>query len=69
MEAVKQAQQANRFSQASPEVIALSFWSSVHGLAALYLRDRFKMFAEEEVPQLIAGSIDAMIHCFSRGAD
>ena len=69
VEAVKQAQQANRFSQASPEVIALSFWSSVHGLAALYLRDRFKMFAEEEVPQLIAASIDAMIHCFSRGAD
>jgi AcrR family transcriptional regulator len=46
---------AGQMQDVDIEMATFATWSSVHGLASLVLRDRFKMVPEEHIEGLIAG--------------
>jgi hypothetical protein len=48
------------------EVAALSIWSFKHGMTALSIRNRFKMYSEEEAKKLMKESCDMMLELFRK---
>lgn len=48
-----------------PDVLALTFWTHVHGIASLLIRNRLRIFPENARPPLIKKSLDLMIKHFS----
>ena len=49
---------SGQMKDVDPEMATFAMWSSVHGLASLLLRDRFKMVPEEQIEGLVAGVMD-----------
>ena len=49
---------SGQMKDVDPEMATFAMWSSVHGLASLLLRDRFKMVPEEHIEGLVAGVMD-----------
>jgi AcrR family transcriptional regulator len=47
--------------QADPDIAAFSFWSQVHGIAALIIRDRCSMFPDEQLPSIVRGALNFMM--------
>lgn len=48
------------------EVAALSIWSFKHGMTALSIRNRFKMYSQEEAKKLMKESCDMMLELFRK---
>ena len=53
---------AGYFEGADPKVLAFSVWSYAHGVATLKIRDRMKMYPEEEREMLINQSFETIHH-------
>ena len=49
---------SGQMKDVDPEMATFAMWSSVHGLASLLLRDRFKMVPKEQIEGLVAGVMD-----------
>ncbi|MDL5503622.1 MAG: hypothetical protein QSU88_10435, partial [Candidatus Methanoperedens sp.] len=49
------------FPQMNVDIVAFSLWSYVHGVASLIIRSRGIMFPEEQVNNIIKGSLDFML--------
>ncbi|MDR6563366.1 MULTISPECIES: TetR/AcrR family transcriptional regulator [unclassified Arcicella] len=43
------------------ELATMSIWSFMHGLVSLKIRNRFKMFPQEHIQQLMSASVEQMI--------
>lgn len=54
---IKQAMEAGHFKGVDLEVAAFALWSSVHGMASLYVRERLRMMPTELIRPLISGAI------------
>ena len=57
---VKDCIEVGYFRKADPKAMAFSIWAYVHGVVSLKIRDRMKMYPEEEREGLIARSTDLM---------
>ncbi len=51
----------------SAEVMAFAFWSFVHGIASLIIRDRVVMIPREQLNALIEGALAFMMNSMRRG--
>ncbi|NJD52006.1 MAG: TetR/AcrR family transcriptional regulator [Candidatus Methanoperedens sp.] len=49
------------FPRMNVDIVAFSLWSYVHGVASLIIRSRGIMFPEEQVNNIIKGSLDFML--------
>jgi AcrR family transcriptional regulator len=57
-EIVKECVEQGYFKDQDPFTVTHAIWSFVHGLAALYIRDRMKMFPQDQVEPLIQRSLE-----------
>lgn len=64
---VKDCIGAGYFKGADPKVLAFSVWSYAHGVASLKIRDRMKMYPQEEREALINQSFEMMHHILRGG--
>ena len=58
-QAVQDCVDAGYFRSNSTEVIAFMIWSFVHGLVAMHIRDRMKMYPEEQREEFIFDALGA----------
>ena len=54
---ISQAKDAGHFKNVDVEVAAFSFWSFVHGISSLFVRDRMMMVPAEAVKPLVTGAL------------
>lgn len=59
-EVIERCQSAGRLHGRSPEVVAVSAWSLVHGLSALWLSGRLSERIAEQDPQRLAAAVSAL---------
>lgn len=62
---VQEAQEKGQLRSGNAETTSVSLWAHVHGLASLMIRQRFKMFPEEQVAAIIEASLEEMFTNFS----
>ncbi len=62
---VKDCIEAGRIPANGLESAAFSFWSLMHGMAALIIRERCVMFPDELIPSIIKGSAAYMLNGLS----
>jgi hypothetical protein len=55
---VDECMKVGHFKNEDPFIVAHAIWSFVHGLASLYVRDRMKMFPEEDHERMIQEALD-----------
>lgn len=55
---IKQAMEAGYFKNVDLDVAAFSLWSFVHGISALYVRERLSMMPTEFLKPLISGALE-----------
>jgi len=55
-----QAQQTGYLAGVDVEVAAFTFWSLVHGISSLYIRDRLVMIPDDAIQYLIDGSLNLL---------
>jgi AcrR family transcriptional regulator len=55
---VADCQRAGYFKDMNPEVLAHMIWSTVHGIVALQIRDRMKLYPENERESLVYQALD-----------
>lgn len=48
------------------EIAAMSIWSFKHGMTSLAIRNRFKMYSEQEVKKMMKESCDMMLGLFRK---
>lgn len=58
---VEAIEQKRLKSSGNADITAVSLWATIHGLASLYIRNRFKMLPQEALPYIIEGAIRAPI--------
>jgi AcrR family transcriptional regulator len=54
---ISQAKDAGHFNNIDVDVAAFSFWSFIHGIASLYIRDRMMMVPVEAIKPLVTGAL------------
>ena len=54
---ISQAKEAGYFKDIDVEVAAFSLWSFVHGISALFVRDRMIMMPPEAIKPLVTGAL------------
>ena len=54
---IERCRAAGRLQGRSPEVVAVSAWSLVHGLSALWISGRLSERITEQDPQRLAGAL------------
>ena len=64
---VKECIDQGYFPNAELEVATFTIFSHVHGMVALYIRDRLKMFEVPDLHQLMEKSMDHMVSMFRHG--
>lgn len=62
---ISEAMLRGQIRAANPEITAVSLWASVHGLASLYIRNRFKMFPQEQRDIILRLAIQQVIDNFA----
>ena len=58
---VKECMTQGLFPRMDVDIVAFSLWSYVHGIASLIIRSRGIIFPEEQVNNMIKGSLDFML--------
>jgi AcrR family transcriptional regulator len=61
---IKEAVDIRLFKDENAETLAFMFWSSLHGMISLYLRNRLRMYAGEDLKQLISYTEDMILRQF-----
>lgn len=54
---ISQAKDAGYFKKTEVDVAAFALWSFVHGISALFVRDRLKMIPQESIGPLVSGAL------------
>lgn len=54
---ISQAKEAGYFKDIDVEVATFSLWSFVHGISALFVRDRMMLIPAEAIKQLVTGAL------------
>jgi AcrR family transcriptional regulator len=54
---INQAKDAGHFNNVDVDVAAFSFWSFIHGIASLYVRDRMMIVPVEAIELLVTGAL------------
>jgi AcrR family transcriptional regulator len=61
---VNEALEMNLLKSENAETLAFMFWSSTHGMISLYLRNRLRMYAGEDLHKLISYTEDMILRHF-----
>jgi AcrR family transcriptional regulator len=64
VDTVQEALEMNLLQSENAETLAFMFWSSTHGMISLYLRNRLRMYAGEDLHKLIAYTEDMILKQF-----
>ncbi|MCK6552460.1 TetR/AcrR family transcriptional regulator, partial [Myxococcota bacterium] len=62
------AMAAGALPDGNPEAVSFAMWASVHGLAALVIRNRCPMVAPEALPGMVRAAFMALMDGLERGA-
>jgi AcrR family transcriptional regulator len=54
---ISQAKDAGYFKNTEVDVAAFALWSFVHGISALFVRNRLKMIPQESIGPLVSGAL------------
>lgn len=65
-ENVAECMQAGLLPKTDVAVATFSFWSHVHGIVSLIIRERCIMIPEQHLPAFVKGALDFMMEVFTR---
>ncbi len=66
---VQECTAAGYIPAAQLDVATFSFWSHVHGIASIIIRDRSRMFPEEQIPLIIKGAVNFITDLIRKNKD
>lgn len=60
-ETVAEGISQGRFKAQDPQVLTFTIWATVHGMAALAIRERLKMYPQDQIDALMHTAIDDLV--------